>query len=322
VKKILVTSRSFGTGERALLAEMEEAGFEVLTGPPHHAVGELRSQLGEAEGWIAGTGGITKEHLDLAPHLKVIARYGVGTEAVDLAAATQRNIVVTNTPGANSNAVADLAIGLMLEGLRHISAGDRNLRLGNWEALPGRELGAITVGIVGFGRVGQEVARRLAGFGSRLIAYDPYADASVFSTSGVAAVDLESLIAESDVITLHAPGGQVLIDTQSLRRTKPHTVIVNTARADLVDESAVANALRTGHLGAYVADVLHGDTEGSSSPLLADDVADRVTLTPHIAAHTVQAIDLMGSMAWANIHAVLSGGEPPNPVHPLPEAGA
>lgn len=322
MKKILVTSRSFGTGERALLAEMEEAGFEVLTGPPHHAVEDLRGQLREAEGWIAGTGGITKEHLDLAPYLKVIARYGVGTDAVDLAAATQHNIVVTNTPGANSNAVADLTIGLMLEGLRHITAGNRNLRLGNWKALPGQELGAITVGIVGFGRVGQGVAKRLAGFGSRLIAYDPYADASVFSTSGVAAVDLESLIAESDVITLHAPGGQVLIDTQSLRRTKPHTVIVNTARADLVDESAVANALRSGHLGAYVTDVLHGDTEGSSSPLLADDVADRVTLTPHIAAHTVQAIDLMGSVAWANIHAVLSGREPLNPVHPLPEATA
>ena len=288
-------------------------------GPSHHALDELREELVEAEGWIAGTGPITEAHLDLAPKLKIIARYGVGTDAVDIEAATQRTIVVTNTPGANSNAVADLAIGLMLEGLRHISTGNRNLRGGNWTVLPGQELGSVTVGVVGFGRIGQAVANRLTGFGSSILAYDPYADDSVFSESGATATDLETLMAQSDVITLHAPGGQVLVDSRSLPLVKPHAIIVNTARADLVDESALAHALRNDKLGAYGADVLHGDTQGSPSPLLAEDLADRVTLTPHIAAHTVQAIDLMGSMAWANIQAVLSGMDPLNPVHPLRE---
>lgn len=285
-------------------------------GPSHHALDELRDQLAEAEGWIAGTGDITEAHLDLAPKLKIIARYGVGTDAVDVDAATKRSIVVTNTPGANSNAVADLAIGLMLEGLRHISTGNQNLRGGNWTVLPGQELGSVTVGIIGFGRIGQAVAKRLSGFGSNILAHDPYADDSVFSESGATATELDTLFSESDVITLHAPGGQVLVDDRTLAGIKPHAIIVNTARADLVDESALAHALRSDKLGAYVADVLHGDTQGIPSPLLADGLADRITLTPHIAAHTLQAIDLMGSMAWANIQAVLGGGDPLNPVHP------
>ena len=288
-------------------------------GPSHHVLDELREELVEAEGWIAGTGPITEAHLDLAPKLKIIARYGVGTDAVDIEAATQRTIVVTNTPGANSNAVADLAIGLMLEGLRHISTGNRNLRGGNWTVLPGQELGSVTVGVVGFGRIGQAVANRLTGFGSSILAYDPYADPAVFSDSGATATELDALFSESDVITLHAPGGQVLVDEKSLPLVKPHAIIVNTARADLVDEIALAHALRNDKLGAYVADVLHGDTQGTPSPLLAEDLADRVTLTPHIAAHTVQAIDLMGSMAWANVQAVLGGENPLNPVHPVRE---
>ena len=316
MRKILITSRSFGTGQKSLVTEIERAGFEVITGPPHHALADLKTALAEVEGWIAGTGPITAEHLNQAPHLKIIARYGVGTDAVDVAEAHQRNIVVTNTPGANSHAVADLAVGLMLEGLRHISAGDRNVRNGNWRALPGGELGVATVGIMGFGRIGQGVAQRLSGFGSRVLAYDPYAPASVFEQPGVTSTDLESLLRESDVITLHAPGGQVLVDTKNLSLTQPHAIIVNTARADLVDESAIADALRNNTLGAYVADVLHGDTHGEDSPLLAPDLVDRVTLTPHIAAQTLQAIDQMGSMAWANVQAVLSGSEPPNPVHP------
>ena len=319
MRKILITSRSFGSGSEPLVQQITQAGFEVVTGPSHHAIDELRDRLAEAEGWIAGTGDITEAHLDAAPKLKIIARYGVGTDAVDLEAATKRTIVVTNTPGANSNAVADLAIGLMLEGLRHISTGNRNLRDGNWTALPGQELGSVTVGIIGFGRIGQAVAKRLTGFGSSILAYDPYADDSVFSTSGATATELDTLFSESDVITLHAPGGQVLVDDRSLTLVKPHAVIVNTARADLVEESAVAQALRRGTLGAYVADVLHGDTHGTPSPLLAEDVADRVTLTPHIAAHTLQAIDLMGSMAWANVQAVLGGASPLNPVHSLRE---
>lgn len=314
MKKVLVTSRSFGSGDKPLVAQMNEAGVENLSGPSHHAVGEIREALAKAEGWIAGTGPILKEHLDAAPHLKVIARYGVGTDAIDLAEAERRNITVTNTPGANSHAVADLTIGLVLEGLRHLSTASQNLRQGNWEAVPGRELGALTVGIAGLGRIGQGVAKRLTGFGTRVIAYDPFADDSVFVEHGVEAAEWESLVSQSEVITLHAPGGEQLVTPDTLALTTAKTVLVNTARADLIDEHAVAEALRGDRLGFYVADVLHTEGRASTSPLLAADLADRVTLTPHIAAQTVQAIDEMGSMAWANVHAVLNGKDALHPV--------
>jgi len=314
VKKVLVTSRTFGSGDRPLLEEMREAGVETVSGPSHHALGDLREALAEADGWIAGTGPILKEHFDAAPRLKVIARYGVGTDAVDLAEAQRRNIPVTNTPGANSDAVADLTIALILEGLRHLSKASRNLRLGNWNAVPGKEMGALTVGIAGLGRVGQGVAQRLSGFGTRVIAFDPFADQSVFEERGVEAVQWEALVSQSDVITLHAPGGGQLVTADTLTPTTAKTVLVNTARADLVNEYAVAEALRDDRLGCYVADVLHAEGRAGESPLLAADLADRVTVTPHIAAQTIQAIDAMGSMAWANTHAVLNSK---NPLHPV-----
>lgn len=311
-----MTSRSFSSGATDVIAEMEAAGFQVVMGAPEHSLADIGEDLAEAEGWIAGTGTIHRDHLNVAPKLKIIARYGVGVDAVDIACAHSKNIVVTNTPGANSDAVADLTLALMLEGVRHITVGSANLRAGNRAAVPGRELGELSIGIIGFGRIGQGVARRLSGFGSTVRAHDPFADASVFSAHGVAAADLTTIFAESDVITLHAPGGQVLIDAAALRHVRPNAVIVNTARADLVDEYAIADALRTTRLGAYVSDVLQADPPGEPNPLLATDIADRVTLTPHIAAHTVHAIDRMGSMAWANIRAVLNDEEPLHPVHP------
>ncbi|MFE7861455.1 NAD(P)-dependent oxidoreductase, partial [Streptomyces sp. NPDC057403] len=165
---ILVTSRSFSDGDLDLVERAARAGHRILRGPAHHDLDELPSLLHGADAWIAGTGPVTEAHLAAAPKLKVVARYGVGTEAVDLAAARERGIPVTNTPGANADAVADHAVGLMLAALRFVPDGDRRVRAGDWGVRRGRELGAATVGIVGFGRIGQGVARRLSGFGSRV----------------------------------------------------------------------------------------------------------------------------------------------------------
>lgn len=313
---ILITSRSFGSGQRDLVEEISQAGHTVVYGPPHHDLGELRNTLADVDGWIAGTGEITRAHLDAAPGLAIIARYGVGTDAVDLSAASERGIVVTNTPGANSDAVADLTLALILNALRHITTGNAQVREGNWAALPGAELGALKVGVIGFGRIGQGVARRLGGFGCEVMAFDPFIDDETFVHLGATKSSVEEVLREADVITLHSPGGDVIISAESLRLVKPHSIIVNTARSDLVDEHALALALRENRLGHYASDVLHGDTSGSSSALLAHDIAPRVTVTPHIAAQTVHAIDRMGSMAWANVQSVLRGDQPLNPVYP------
>jgi D-3-phosphoglycerate dehydrogenase / 2-oxoglutarate reductase len=314
---VLVTSRSFSSGDLDLVAELEEGGCEVRTGPADHDLGALAPLLADAVAWVAGTGPVTAAHLDAAPHLHVVARYGVGTDAVDLDAAAARGVLVTNTPGANSEAVADLALALTLAALRDVVPGDRGVRAGSPTVTRGRELGSLTVGVVGFGRIGRGVARRLSGFGSRVLAYDPYlpADAAVSPSGRVA--DLGELVAHSDVVSLHAPGEETLVDAALLSRFRPHAVLVNTARAALVDEAAVADALRAGRLGRYAADVLAAESTGrTDSPLLADDLAAVTVFTSHAGAHTVGAVDAMGRGAVDAVLAVLADREPPNLVRP------
>jgi D-3-phosphoglycerate dehydrogenase len=311
---VLVTSRSFSSGSADLFARLQEAGCTPVFGPSTHDLEDLRDALTEAVGWIAGTGPITAEHLDAAPHLKVVARYGVGYEAVDVAAAIERRIVVTNTPGANSDAVADHAIGLMLAVLRGIPEGDRRVRAGDWTVLRGRELGKLTVGIVGFGRIGQGVAKRLSGFGSRVVAHDPWLGDAAITANGAQPLDVAAMPADCDLVTLHAPGGAAIVDEPWLARARPGLVVVNTARPDLVDEHALADALHRGVVAGFAADTLEGDTRGESSPLLDPALAERVVVTPHFGAQTVEAVDGMGTIAVDNLLAVLSGETPPNPV--------
>ncbi|WP_256209447.1 phosphoglycerate dehydrogenase [Microbacterium sp. LCT-H2] len=307
---ILVTSRSFSDGDLDLVGRAAQAGHRILRGPAHHDLDELGVLLHGADAWIAGTGPVTDAHLAAGPKLKVVARYGVGTEAVDLTAARDRGIPVTNTPGANADAVADHAVGLMLAALRTIPDGDRRVRNGDWSVRRGRELGAATVGIVGFGRIGQGVARRLGGFGPRLLASDPFLPADLVRDRSAEPVDLDDLFRTADVITLHAPGGQQLVDADRLSGMRPGTVLVNTARGDLVDEQAVADALRDGILAGYAADTLDGDTAAHDSPLLAADLADRVIVTPHLGAQTTQAVDNMGALSLDDVIAVLRGADP------------
>lgn len=318
---ILATSRSFGDGSIDLVGDLERAGHRVLRGPSDHDLDALRSSLASADAWVAGTGPVTAAHLDAAPRLLVVARYGVGTEAVDVDAAAERGVLVTNTPGANSDAVADHTVALMLAALRSIVDGDRRVRAGDWTAVRGRQLGALTVGVVGFGRIGRGVAERLRGFGSRVVAADPMLSEAQLREADAEPVGFAEMARECDLVTLHAPGGQTLVDHAWLSSLARPVVLVNTARADLVDEAALAAALRAGSVPAYAADTLVGDTAASArsgadaSALLADDLADRVTITPHLGAQTVEAVDGMGSIAVENALAAIAGRAVPNPVN-------
>ena len=316
---MLVTSRSFSSGDLDLTAELTAAGCRVVTGPPDHDLEVLRPLLGPATAWIAGTGPVTGDHLDAAPGLQIVARYGVGVDAVDLAAAAARGVVVTNTPGANTGAVADHALALMLAALRDVSAGDRAVRAGRWSGGGrSRQLGRLTVGIAGLGRIGRQVAARLGGFGSTLLGYDPWVPQQELDALGVERVSLAELARSCDVLTLHAPGDAVLVGDSLLRLTRPHLVLVNTARAALVDEAAVARALRSDRLRRYAADVLGSEAGHHDSPLLAPDLADRTLFTPHAAAQTVEAVDQMGRGAVDAVLAHLRGEQPTHLV-PLPE---
>jgi D-3-phosphoglycerate dehydrogenase len=319
---VLVTSRSFSSGGLDVRGTLEAAGASVVTGPASHDLETLRPLLAGAVAWIAGTGPVSAAHLDAAPRLRIVARYGVGVESVDVAAAADRGILVTNTPGANSDAVADHAIALMLAALRHVVTGDRQVRAGDWQVERTRELGSLTVGIVGVGRIGRGVARRLAGFGSTVLGFDPAVSDADLEAVGVEPVQMAEIADRSDVVSLHAPGEQTLIDTGWLRRARRGVILVNTARACLVDEAALADALADGTVLAYASDVLSAEAGSATSDLLSADLADRTVFTPHSAAQTVEAVDRMGLGAVTSVLAVLRGEVPANVVSPPIRRGA
>ncbi|MFP5282937.1 MAG: NAD(P)-dependent oxidoreductase, partial [Actinomycetes bacterium] len=292
---VLVTSRSFSSGALDLAAELEAAGLTVRRGPADHDLRLLRPLLAGSVAWIAGTGPVTAAHLSAAPRLRVLARYGVGVDAVDLAAATACGVTVTNTPGANTAAVADHTLALMLAALRSVVVGDRRVRAGDWRGWRARELGDLTVGIVGVGRIGRLVARRLAGFGCALRGHDPGVPAEELRRLAIEPAGLLELASGCDLVTLHSPGGGCVVDAAWLGAARPGLVLVNTARANLVDEAALAAALHAGRVAAYAADTVSGEGQGTaSSPLLDPALAEVTVLTPHVAAQTMGAVDKMG----------------------------
>jgi D-3-phosphoglycerate dehydrogenase len=314
---VVVTSRSFSGGRLDLVASLEEAGLTVVRGSTTHDLEALRPALGDAVAWIAGTAPVTAAHLAAAPGLRVVARYGVGVDAVDVAAAARAGVVVTNTPGANSEAVAEHAVALLFAVLRGVPAGDRRVRRDDWSVSRGRQLAGSVAGVVGFGRIGRGVVRRLQGLGCDVLVHDPYVAADDVRSLGATPASLEEVCGSAQVVSLHAPGGATLVDAAWLTRCPADQVVVNTARADLVDEPAVAAALRDGRLAGYAADTLAAEAGAdSASPLLADDLADQVVVTPHLGAQTREAVDTMGSLAVDDVLAVLAGRPPAHPVTP------
>ena len=306
---VLVTTRSFATGSNDLERRLVDAGLLVARGPATHELEALTPLLTETVAWVAGTGPVTAEHLDRAPGLRVVARYGVGVEAVDLDAARARGIVVTNTPGANTDAVADHTVALLLAALRGVVAGDRRVRAGDWRVERTREVASLRVGLIGVGRIGRAVAQRLAGFAAVVFGVDPHLTDEELAALGIMPGGV-AIPEGVDVVCLHAPGTAVIVNAEWIARARPGLILVNTARGSLVDEQAVAEGLRQGHLAGYATDTLVVEGGVATSPLLAPDIADRVVVTPHSAAQTVEAVDRMGSMAVDSVLDVLAGRVP------------
>jgi D-3-phosphoglycerate dehydrogenase len=266
---------------------------------------------------LASTEPYTAAVLAEAPDLRVISRTGVGYDAIDVAEATRRGIVVCTTPGTNQHAVADLAVGLILACLRQIAAAADLLRSGKWTPQPvGLELRGSTVGVVGTGLIGREVVKRLSGFEPRIVAYDIVESPELVERYGVEYVAFDELLRQSDVITLHAPllpETRALIDAIALAKMKPTAYVVNTARGPLVDESAMANALHGRRIAGAALDVFDVEPLPGSSPLRQ---APNVLLTPHIAGSTLQSRAAMAEMAVQNVARVLRGDAPLSCVNP------
>lgn len=321
---VLVTPRSFSSGSFDARGALERAGLEVVTSGPDHQLATIGAALHEATAWIAGTAPVTAEHLAHAPQLRIISRYGAGVDSVDVRAAGRRGVVVTNTPDANANAVADLTVALVLSALRDIPAGDRRVRAGDWSVRRSRELETSTVGIVGLGRIGRRVAARLQAFGSKIVGHDPWVPGKELRELGIAPAGLEEISRRADIVTLHAPGGETIIDGRWLGQVKPGLILVNAARAALVDEDEIADALQSGRLSCYATDTLSTESlvagqHARGSRLLDTRLSEKTIFSPHSGAQTMDAVDRMGRDAVGAVLEFLRGVTPRNVVCPAPE---
>jgi phosphoglycerate dehydrogenase-like enzyme len=311
---VLVTPRSFGRDAPALREELEGAVREVrynAEGRPLRAA-ELCAQIGDVDGMIAGLDELSAPVFAAAPRLRVVARYGVGTSNVDLAAAARHGVVVTNTPGANAEAVAELTIGLFFALARAIPRLDRAVHAGAWPSAQGVELAGKTVGIVGLGRIGRAVARRAAALGCRVVAHDPYARPE--SAGSIPLLRLADLAAAADFLTLHLPLTEEtagLVSRDLLAQMHAGAYLVNTARGELIVEEDVLWALETGRLRGVALDALRQEPPPAGHPFLG---RDDVILTPHSGAHTAEAAVAMGRAALDDLLAVLTGRPPCFPV--------
>ena len=306
--KILITPTSFLKNPQAK-AMVEAFADEIVYNPQTRPLeaGEIIELLEGVDGYIAGLDYITAEVINRAPEsLKVISRYGAGVDRVDLDAAKAKGITVTNTPGTNAVAVCELAFGLMLCLARAIPRLDKAVKNGEWPRNNGIELAGKTLGVVGFGAIGRNLATRAKAFGMDVIAYDPYFDAAFAAQHGVAQKSLDEVISGADFISLHVPltkETKYMIGEDAISRMKTGAFIINTARGGLVDEAAAATAIKSGKIGGIGLDAYEAEPV-TDSPLFG---LDNVVMTPHTGAHTNEAIAGMGLMAAENLINVLQG---------------
>jgi phosphoglycerate dehydrogenase-like enzyme len=305
--EVLVTWPDYELDGAATGARLRAAGLHPRVAPKIGArsPAELARLAAGAVGAIVSTDPFDESVFAAAPELKVVARVGVGTDSIDLDAATAAGAVVTVTPGANQETAADHAMALILAALRRIVEHDASVRRGEWSragTLTAWELHRATVGIVGFGIIGKAVRRRLAGFGVEVLIADPAIDA----TAGRGVVELDELLRRADVVTLHLPLNERtrgLIGAPELAAMRPEAVLVNTARGGLVDEAALLAALDTGTIRAAALDVFEDE------PAIPAALLERfnVTLTPHVGGLSDRSIARMTAQATECVLQVLAG---------------
>jgi phosphoglycerate dehydrogenase-like enzyme len=313
---VLVTATSFGKDDPSLRSRLEASVGKVTYNPFGRACSseELQNLIQRVDGMIAGLDQIDRPVIEKASRLKVIARYGVGYDRVDIACAHEKGIIVTFTPGANAASVAELAIGLMLCLARDIPSTSEATKAGEWPRTSGVSLGGKTIGILGLGAIGKAVVKRLAGFECRILAHDIHIDQKFVEDNHVQLVDVESMLPEVDILSLHLPVTREtkgVVNAAFLSRMKTGSFLVNTARGELVDEKALVEALRSGHLRGAGLDAFFPEPPDPSNPLLS---MKNVIATPHAGAHSDSATKAMGEMALADCLAVLAGAQPAHPV--------
>ncbi|MDB6454186.1 NAD(P)-dependent oxidoreductase [Falsirhodobacter sp. 20TX0035] len=304
--KIVTTSPGFGTAPR-VAARLDELGWTLVRCADAVTLAE---QIEDADFFVVGLIGPSPEVLDRATRLKGVLKHGVGVDNIDIPACSARTLPVANTPGANADAVAELAIGMMFAMARQIPQGHVSVTSGGWDRKAGVQLGGKTLGVVGLGNIGRKLALLALGLGMMVVATDPYADAAFAQQHGIELLDLDSVLARSDYLSLHVFGGAdnaALINAERLGRMKPGARLLNLARGEVVDLDAVHEALVGGHLAGAAIDAYAVEPPDTSHPIFSHPNA---IFMPHSGADTVEALENVGLMNIADMQDLLDGRRP------------
>lgn len=314
--KVVVTDSVFPhlEVERRILGQI---GAELVALQAHRDE-ELLEAVRDADGLLVCFAPVTRRVVEAAKRCRVIARYGIGVDNVDVTTATARGIVVTNVPDYCVEEVSDHTLAFVLACARRVVWLDRKVRAGRWDArdaVPIRRLSGQTLGLVGLGKIPRLVARKAQAFGLRVLGFDPYVDPSVMREIGVEPVGLRALLERSDYVSVHTPltpQTEGLVDEAALRWMKPTAYLINTARGRIVDEAALVRALAKGWIAGAALDVLPTEPPPADDPLRK---LENVILTPHVAFYSEESLQELQRKAAEEVARVLTGQPPRYPVN-------
>ncbi|HSZ30567.1 MAG TPA: phosphoglycerate dehydrogenase [Pseudonocardiaceae bacterium] len=298
-------------------ARLRAAGLKLRCGSGRRAtpVAEVIESLRGCSAAIAGQERYTAEVLDACPELRLVVRFGVGFDTIDVGAATERGVLVATIPGTTDGGVADHAIGLMIDLAHGISRHDRAIRRGEWQPHRGLDMGGATLGIVGLGRIGRAVTRRALGFDMRVIAHEPYPVMEFVAEHRIELMRLDEVFTQSDFVTLHLPAmpeTERIVDAAKLALMKPTAFLINTGRGTLVDEDALYDAVKSGEIAGAGIDAW--TTEPMTDPRWTE--LDNVVLTPHSAANTHGVWTASAALAVHIVLQVMRGEQPAQLLNP------
>jgi len=309
-RKVLITSRSFGRIGDSARNLLLNGGFEISNISADFHQEEFERMIPEFDALIIGAHDFSEADMERCPKLKIICKHGVGLDNIHLSKAKELGIAVCNAPGTNSNAVADLTFGLMLSVARKIGYSSSLVRQGVWKSHIGEDVCGKTLGLLGFGAIAKNVARRAKGFGMKVLAYDPFVPVLPEEFEGhVRLCTMDKVITTCDFLSVHVPltpQTRNIISTEALAKMKQGAYVINTARGGIVDEQALYEALVSGHLNGAAMDVVEREPMQAEHPLLS---LPNVVVTPHIGMYSKEAINAVSEICARNVVACAEGKE-------------
>lgn len=309
--KVLVTATNYSRYCQAGKQIFQNAGWEIIENPHSrpYTFDELRELVRDVDAVVAGVDTWEEQIFRLAPKLKVIARFGVGVDNINLEDAKRYGIAVCNAPGINTSAVAEQAVALMLCITRKIPELNARTKQGAWPRVMMHEMKSRTVGLLGFGAIARDVSLKLQGFGPKIIAYDKYPNMELAEKLGVEMTDLETVLKESDIISIHLPAledTKGIICMENICKMKDGVLLVNTARGTLVKEGDIVEALEKGKIAGYAADVYEQEPVTPDNPLFG---LERCITTPHTSAETYENCEQTSIYTANAVLDILAGKE-------------